>query len=569
MGAQTVARPCAETIRFSNGHEARLVRACAGDQPDELLQALGVAAARTVILIIGGADGLEEAIKPRLKQVFSRAVVRAANRSGAVILDGGTQSGIMELLGYGVSLSHEKPPLIGVAPAGLVSYPGSGNGASAEPAPLEWNHSHFVLAEGNAWGDETPMLFQLAESLGRNDRPVIAVLVNGGSRTREEVLQTVRRGWPLVIVGGTGRLADEIDGLLQSPDRKVPDADIAEIVSEGSITRVSLSDDESVIERVIAGRSARDETLQLARQRRQQYDVAANRSRDRFRRAQMLTLVLGLAGTLLAILHQHQPEAGDRVGQALQIAIILVPILVSILIAWMSRFRPGDKWVLLRAAAEAVNREIFRYRTRTGIYGDAQCRDTPREVKLAAEVAEITTRLEHTEVNVHVLPAAAFAPEQELQALTPADYMKQRVDDQVVYLESRIGKLGRRVHLMQFGILLVGGAGTLLAALGFNVWVALTTALAAAVTTKLETDQAENLLTNYNQSLAALMNLRTWWTALTEWEKRSQTNIDLLVDHAERVLESNTSGWVQQMQNALEKLRKEQTQHDAEAEKSS
>ena len=51
-----------------------------------------------------------------------------------------------------------------------------------------------------------------------------------------------------------------------------------------------------------------------------------------------------------------------------------------------------------------------------------------------------------------------------------------------------------------------------------------------------------------------MRGIELWWTALSNWEKSRQKNIDLLVDRTERTLEAEMAGWVQQMQSALEKL---------------
>jgi len=64
----------------------------------------------------------------------------------------------------------------------------------------------------------------------------------------------------------------------------------------------------------------------------------------------------------------------------------------------------------------------------------------------------------------------------------------------------------------------------------------------------------ETSLVQYNQALASLRNIETWWKALSGWEKTRRNNIDVLVDQTERTLESETAGWVQQMQSALDKL---------------
>ena len=111
---------------------------------------------------------------------------------------------------------------------------------------------------------------------------------------------------------------------------------------------------------------------------------------------------------------------------------------------------------------------------------------------------------------------------------------------------------------MQVAILVAGGVGTLLAAVHAELWVALTTALATALTTSIASRQLDETLVRYNQSAADLANVRDWWTKLSPAAKRNPKNIDQLVEVTEKVLETELSGWVQRMENALAQLKAEE-----------
>ena len=49
----------------------------------------------------------------------------------------------------------------------------------------------------------------------------------------------------------------------------------------------------------------------------------------------------------------------------LRYPIIVIPIVTAILLAYYNKFRPANKWILLRGSAEAIKREIYRYRCRS------------------------------------------------------------------------------------------------------------------------------------------------------------------------------------------------------------
>jgi len=142
--------------------------------------------------------------------------------------------------------------------------------------------------------------------------------------------------------------------------------------------------------------------------------------------------------------------------------------------------------------------------------------------------------------------------------LTPERYIELRLEDQLNYYSNRTPKLERQIKHMQIAILVAGGVGTLLAAVGAQLWVALTTALATALTTSLALRQLDETLVRYNQSATDLANVRDWWTKLSPAAKRNSKNIDQLVEVTEKVLETELSGWVQRMEDALAQLKAEE-----------
>lgn len=200
---------------------------------------LDPSAARAVICVIGGASGLHEVLVPRLRSLMMRGVARVAARLHAHVLDGGTDSGIMRMLGAGVEGvraatsqwgdeeegASAPASLIGICPARCVRLPPARSEDGAEDmgsavaaveaardaslVDLEPHHTHFVLPDGRRWGTETGVMFAIAGALAAL-APAVAIVANGGSMSRKEVLQAVRHRIPIVVLKGTGRLADEL-----------------------------------------------------------------------------------------------------------------------------------------------------------------------------------------------------------------------------------------------------------------------------------------------------------------------------------------------------------------------
>lgn len=151
-----------EPIQFSANRKAVAVFSSSDVAAAEIQSKLELSPYKAVILVFGSASTIEDKVKPRLAQLCRRGIASAAAEAEAVILDRGTTTGVAMLMGEGVASRSAKVSLIGVAPAGKVTYPGS---KVAEGDQLEPNHSHFVLVEGNEWGTETTTLFRLTDAL--------------------------------------------------------------------------------------------------------------------------------------------------------------------------------------------------------------------------------------------------------------------------------------------------------------------------------------------------------------------------------------------------------------------
>ncbi|MGQ9625275.1 MAG: hypothetical protein ACUVV0_00005 [Anaerolineae bacterium] len=227
-----------ETIHFPNGNKALMVRVPGDGDAEQVIKALGLPRPRAVLLPHGGAAHLPADKEAQLRCLIKYGIAKACAREDILVIDGGTQAGVMAMMGEGLAEMGRSAPLLGVAPAGLVTYPG-GPPVSGDIAPLEPNHSHFVLVEGDEWGSETDLMFRLAEKMAEGVLSV-ALLVDGGQVTRKEALYNVRRGREVIVIQGSGRVADEIADAFQR-EQKVENAEILEITRNGKITLFNIN----------------------------------------------------------------------------------------------------------------------------------------------------------------------------------------------------------------------------------------------------------------------------------------------------------------------------------------
>jgi hypothetical protein len=136
--------------------------------------------------------------------------------TGGMILDGGTESGVMAMVGAAIQYAPEKTVrVLGVCPKGLAGIPDH-PWPSPDCTPLEPNHASFMLVPskevgvccaagvsvgrgGNLtdvsvqWGGETSTMFATISFLSSRI-PAVALVANGGVISRKEVCERSQRG---------------------------------------------------------------------------------------------------------------------------------------------------------------------------------------------------------------------------------------------------------------------------------------------------------------------------------------------------------------------------------------
>jgi hypothetical protein len=196
----------AETISFDNKNEAQLVYVREGENLHAKFRMLDLDGHRPVIVLVGGAAGVEQRHTKIIRQVIE-VIAQIAGKYGAAVVDGGTEAGCMAAMGSVYAQTGSKFPLIGVAARGTVFLPGQVK--DENQWSLDPNHTHFILVPGSEWGDESPWISDVASKLA-GAKPSVTVLVNGGEITRRDLAISREAGRPVFVVRGTGRLADEL-----------------------------------------------------------------------------------------------------------------------------------------------------------------------------------------------------------------------------------------------------------------------------------------------------------------------------------------------------------------------
>jgi hypothetical protein len=222
-------------LAFPEGPEACAVRVHTAEELPGALRALGLDGPRPAIVLIGGAGGLGDEGRARVRPLFAEGLAPLARDLGARVVDGGTDAGVMRLMGEARVGAGSGFPLVGVAATGTVALPGHPS-PRPDAARLEPHHSHFVLVPGSEWGDESPWLARVASRLA-GDSPSITVLINGGETAWEDALTSIASGRPVVVVAGSGRAADALASALRGGSNE---AGAEKLAGSGLVHAVNL-----------------------------------------------------------------------------------------------------------------------------------------------------------------------------------------------------------------------------------------------------------------------------------------------------------------------------------------
>lgn len=205
------------------------------------LKCLGLKSPRPVLVVVGGASLLSDAARERLRSLFLDVLAPLAESLNACVVDGGTDAGVMQMMGQARYKIGATFPLIGVTSVGLATLPDREPPAE-DACPLEPHHTHFLIVPGSQWGDESPWMAKLASTLS-GPAPAVTVLINGGQITWVDAARSVDAKLPVVVVAGSGRTADILAAALNG---NVTDDRAEALIESGLLQAVDLEDSDKL-----------------------------------------------------------------------------------------------------------------------------------------------------------------------------------------------------------------------------------------------------------------------------------------------------------------------------------
>uniref|UniRef100_A0A8C2SFK4 Transient receptor potential cation channel subfamily M member 5 n=1 Tax=Capra hircus TaxID=9925 RepID=A0A8C2SFK4_CAPHI len=222
---------------------------------DLLLAEWHLPAPNLVVSLVG--EERPFAMKPWLRDVLRKGLVKAAQSTGAWILTSALRVGLARYVGQAVrdhslasTSTKARVVAIGIASLGRVlhrrlldhaqgtspvHYPLDNGGGQGPFCPLDNNHSHFILVEPGAPGEgdgPTELRLRLEKYISEQrtgyggassiEIPVLCLLVNGDPSTLERISRAVEHAAPWLILAGSGGIADVLAALVNQPHVLAP-----------------------------------------------------------------------------------------------------------------------------------------------------------------------------------------------------------------------------------------------------------------------------------------------------------------------------------------------------------
>jgi len=299
--------------------------------------------------------------------------------------------------------------------------------------------------------------------------------------------------------------------------------------------------------------------LEVAWTRFAQLDAMSLERSKKHLRLRRWIAALGILTTLFAILSQLYAESlSPLTGWILKFLFIATPLAASGLAAFVTQFYSSGDWLVTRAGAEEILKEIYAYRT--------ILQNTPtRRIWLEEKLGEIQRSVFRGMNGEMILkpykgplpPPPRFDPKYPdsdpgFNDLTGDEYFRYRLENQLSWHMREINRRQKERINLKIYIVVAGLLGALFAAFGqpFTMWVALAAAFSAAFIGWQELRSLDSVVRNYSKVVLELNILFDHWKNL-EGEERNQTEFYKTVRSTEDILWGQNVEYIKAMQEAL------------------
>ena len=298
--------------------------------------------------------------------------------------------------------------------------------------------------------------------------------------------------------------------------------------------------------------------LKIAWARYAQLDRAAEKLSSPHYGLRRWIAILGVLAALFAVLTETYPENFPETGKViLKMLLVISPISASVLAAFYNKFHGGGGWLTMRAGAEEIQKEIYMFRT---VLKNEPTRRAWLEKRLATIQRQVYRGLGGEMVlqkYTGQLPPYHNPEDSASDAgfgdLSGDEYFTYRLESQLAWHIRKVNKIQKERTRLQWYVLIAGGAGSFLAAMGgaLSIWVAVTAAIASAYIGWTELLNLDKTLKNYSKVIIELIIIYDHWLNL-EAEERTEAEAFKMVKATEKILWEQNMEYIRSMQEALD-----------------
>jgi hypothetical protein len=304
--------------------------------------------------------------------------------------------------------------------------------------------------------------------------------------------------------------------------------------------------------------------LEIAWTRFAQLDAAAVRRSKAYITLRRSVIILGVLATFFAITTQLYPESLPPFGRIVfKVLLVASPIIASAVAAYINHSYSSGDWLVTRAGAEELLKNIYLYRTI--LQKKKSTRRNWLENKLKENQRSIFNGMNgelFLDPYEGVIPppprfdASNADHDPGFDDLDGNEYFKYRLEDQLAWHIIKVGQRQGEMRRLQFLILASGVIGAVFAAIGawsdgpFVLWVALIASFTSALVCWQELRNLDIIVRNYGKVIMELQLIYDHWKALEPWE-RTQTEFFKMVRATEDTIGSRNMEYIRSMQEAL------------------
>lgn len=284
--------------------------------------------------------------------------------------------------------------------------------------------------------------------------------------------------------------------------------------------------------------------------------MSKRRARGHYRTRRWITL-LGVLATLFAILTEtFFSDNTSLVGMLVKGLLFSTPVLASIVAAIATKKYSNGDWLITRAGAEEIQKEIYFYRT---ILQKKKTRRTYLKKRLEEIQRQVYRGLNGEfsfEAYSGPVPPNYYPDDPNsdpgFEDLTGDQYFRYRLENQLAWHNEEINEYKRERDRLTILILMAGGLGSVFAAWGgpLSIWVALTASITAALIGWQELRNIDVIVRNYSKVVMELTILYDHWADL-EPEERTTAEFYKMVRGCEEVLWAQNTEYIKSMQEVL------------------